>query len=116
MEEVLIIRMSKDEFESMLKKTLDERLQKINPPKKEKDDKIDKFYKVNDICDIFGVSRTTVYQWMKTGKISYKTLGNKKFFTKEDIDNALQRIDFSNFSELSSTLIGRKNGSGGKNS
>lgn len=51
---------------------------------------------VLDICNIFGVSRTTVYKWQKKGLKSYKLPGNgqcdPRRFAREDVMQFADKI------------------------
>lgn len=40
---------------------------------------------VDDVCRMFGVSRTTVYEWRRTGKVNSYQRGRRVFFKKEDL-------------------------------
>lgn len=44
------------------------------------------FLGVQEICKLFGVSRTTVWRLMKTGKVESAKIGRKKFVTRSSIN------------------------------
>ncbi len=45
-----------------------------------------KFYTIEEVRRIFGVSRTTMYIWMDTGKLRYTRIGGRRRFTQEQLD------------------------------
>ena len=46
-------------------------------------------YKVNDLCDLFRVSKPTVYDWCKTGKITPYKIGTRTYFLWADVQKLL---------------------------
>ncbi|MDR0887413.1 MAG: helix-turn-helix domain-containing protein [Candidatus Nomurabacteria bacterium] len=44
------------------------------------------FYKIEDICELFQVSKITVYRWLKAKKITGYKVGRAFLFKKADID------------------------------
>jgi excisionase family DNA binding protein len=36
-----------------------------------------------DVADMFGVSRNTVYEWVKSGEIPYRKLGQQIFIDRD---------------------------------
>lgn len=51
-----------------------------------------KYLKVNDVCDIFGVDRTTIYSWIRNGMPSYK-VGGVRMFVEADVDAWVMKKD-----------------------
>ncbi len=41
------------------------------------------FYTINDVARLFDVTRTTVYDWMNTGKLPYVIIGGRRRVTRE---------------------------------
>ena len=46
-------------------------------------------YKVSDLCTFFHVSKPTIYEWCKTGKISPYKIGSRTYFLYEDVQKLL---------------------------
>jgi excisionase family DNA binding protein len=42
-----------------------------------------KYYTINDLTRLFGVTRTTIYDWMTTGKLPYVIIGARRRVTAE---------------------------------
>ena len=45
-----------------------------------------KYYTVNELADLYGVSRTTIYKWVRKGMPHETTPGGRKRFNVEDIN------------------------------
>ncbi len=69
---------------------------------------LSKFYRVNDLCEMFNVSRNTIYNWMNSGQLPYSKMGNNRFVSEEDLNEALKRIDFTNWQEIPDIVMKRK--------
>jgi excisionase family DNA binding protein len=41
------------------------------------------FYTINDVAQLFGVTRTTVYDWMNSGQLPYVIVGGRRRITRE---------------------------------
>lgn len=48
------------------------------------------FYKIEDICNTFKVSRITVYRWIKAGKMTGYKVGKSFLFKSEDINRLIE--------------------------
>lgn len=40
---------------------------------------------VDDVCRMFGVSRTTVYEWRRSGKVNSYQRGRRVYFKKSEL-------------------------------
>ncbi len=46
--------------------------------------KLDKeFYTINEIRELFGVTRAAVYKWMEAGRLPYVLVGDRRRITRE---------------------------------
>ena len=45
-------------------------------------------YKIKEVCEIFNVSRTTIYEWIKLGRLRPFKVRSRLYFLSDDI-NAL---------------------------
>ena len=48
------------------------------------------FYRIDDICKIFQVSKITVYRWLKAKKLTGYKVGRSYLFKKSDIEKFLE--------------------------
>jgi excisionase family DNA binding protein len=47
-------------------------------------------YKITEICKLFNVSRTTVYEWIKQGKLRRVKIGSRVYFLGDEVKQLLQ--------------------------
>ena len=45
--------------------------------------------KANEVCEYLRISKVTLFNWLKQGKITGYHLGTRLFFKRTDVDNAL---------------------------
>ena len=52
--------------------------------------------KVKEVCELFHVSKPTVYDWLKQGKIKSVKIQSRRYFWSEDIDELIHQnqVDF----------------------
>ena len=43
-----------------------------------------------DVCELYGVTRLTVYRWIKAGKLKGKKAGRKWLFSKKAVMDVLE--------------------------
>jgi excisionase family DNA binding protein len=46
--------------------------------------------KVSEVCLIFKISKPTLYQWMKKGKLSSVKIQSRRFFRSDDVDHLIE--------------------------
>lgn len=46
--------------------------------------------KLTDVCEIFQVSKPTVYEWMKQGKIRSFKIRSRRYILRADIESIIQ--------------------------
>lgn len=47
-------------------------------------------YKITEICELFGVSRTTIHDWVKHGKLRKVKVRSRVYFLAGDIQRLLK--------------------------
>ena len=45
----------------------------------------DKIFNVGEVCKLLGVSRTTVYEWRRSGKVPSHRIGRRVFFKESEL-------------------------------
>lgn len=50
----------------------------------------DDFYKIEDVCKLFRISRITAYRWVKAKKLKGYKVGKAFLFKKTDIDKLIE--------------------------
>ncbi len=48
-------------------------------------------YNVEEIAELFGVNRMTVYRWNKNGLLRLKKIGKRYYAQKKDLETLLDR-------------------------
>lgn len=43
-------------------------------------------YKVKDLCDLFQVSKPTIYEWIREGRLQPFRIGSRVFFRGEEVE------------------------------
>jgi excisionase family DNA binding protein len=46
--------------------------------------------KPNEVCNIFKISKPTLYEWMSQGKLPSVKIKSRRFFRREDIDQLIE--------------------------
>ena len=46
--------------------------------------------KATEICELFQVSKPTVYEWMKQGKLQSVKIRSRRYFLSQDVENLIQ--------------------------
>ncbi len=47
-------------------------------------------YKVNELCSLFNISRTTIYDWVKHGKLRRVKIRSRVYFLGTDVQELLK--------------------------
>jgi excisionase family DNA binding protein len=92
--QVLLLQLSKEDLKAIIRDTFHELLKDIPFRTKQEDQK--DLLKMDEVCDLLKVSRVTVHQWKKTGRIPFHRISNRVFFKKSEVMNSLNKIDLSN--------------------
>ena len=46
--------------------------------------------KAKEICELFQVSKPTVYEWMRQGKLQSVKIRSRRYFLSQDVENLIQ--------------------------
>jgi predicted DNA-binding transcriptional regulator AlpA len=47
-------------------------------------------YKIKDLCRIFSVSKPTIYEWIRLGKLTPRKINRRVFFLEKDLKDLLE--------------------------
>jgi excisionase family DNA binding protein len=47
--------------------------------------------KVKDVCELFHVSKPTVYEWMRTGQLRSVKIDSRRFFLASDLNALIKK-------------------------
>ena len=50
----------------------------------------ERFYSINEITEMFGVTRTAVYDWMNAGKLDFVVVGARRRVLQSHLDAFIQ--------------------------
>ncbi len=93
-------------FAAISKVSMQERLESVNSePKQEQEIK---FFTIKQACKLLNCCRTTIYNWCRQGLISYRKVGRKVLFSKENLENCGSSVSFEN-NKLNLTINGVRN-------
>jgi excisionase family DNA binding protein len=51
--------------------------------------------KATDVCEIFQVSRPTLYEWLKQNKLKSFKIKSRRYFSRADIEDVIRQRDNS---------------------
>ena len=52
-------------------------------------DKKDKVYTITEVCTQFQISKPTLYEWIRAGKIKPVKIGRRVFFNRKEVEGLL---------------------------
>ncbi len=52
--------------------------------------------KANEVCEYLRISKVTLFNWLRQGKITGYHLGTRLFFKRTDVDNSLIKQETKN--------------------
>ncbi|MGN6196895.1 MAG: helix-turn-helix domain-containing protein [Ginsengibacter sp.] len=90
----ILIPMEISEFWKELKSIVEQAVLKHIPQKPPVQLPIEGFptlLKVKEVCELLGVSKPTIYEWMREGKIPSLKLGAHRLFDAADIEAVIQK-------------------------
>lgn len=50
----------------------------------------ERYYTINEVAALFGVTRSAVYDWMNAGKLPYLYIGSRRRITQSGLDAFIQ--------------------------
>ena len=93
--QVLLTSISLDDLKSVIAESLSSELQKFSPAKPPIQD--DQLIKINEVAKILNVSKVTIFSWKKSGKLPFYRISNKIYFKRNEIFEALKKIERKGF-------------------
>jgi excisionase family DNA binding protein len=91
----MLFPMEPVEFWSHLKTIIEEVVDQKNSPISKQtsvqDPPLKKLLKAKEVCELFQVSKPTIYEWLKQGKLKSIKIESRRYFLWEDIEDLIQR-------------------------
>lgn len=84
-----------DDLKSVISESISNELQKFRPQQPDQQD--DQLLKIGDIAKMLHVSNVTVFAWKKAGKIPFHRISRKIYFKKNEVMDALKKIERKGF-------------------
>ncbi|WP_024566706.1 helix-turn-helix domain-containing protein [Elizabethkingia anophelis] len=91
MTELKLVHIPKEELIQEIVKVLDKALEKLNINKEAQQEK--EYYTREETAKLLNVSYPTLFHWNKDGKLKAKKLGKRVYYSKEDVKDALNRLN-----------------------
>ncbi len=91
----MLFPITPSEFWKQIRITIDEvvteklKHQNLSPTKSHLPEKV--LLKVSDVCEIFQVSKPTLYEWLKQNKLKSFKIKSRRYFNRADIDNLINQ-------------------------
>src|SRR5687768_3113214 len=86
-----------EEFWTQIRKIIQEEISRIQPKNAATSSLMETpgltekpLYKINEICMLFNVSKPTIYEWIKHGKLRRVKIRSRVYFLGKDIQMLLQ--------------------------
>jgi len=91
-EQLIFFSLSKDELKEIIKDTIHEEMNL----KKEKE-----LMTFKETCDLLNISASCLNTWKSLGKIPFKKLGKRIYFSRDEINSALEEAgNYKKFQKL----------------
>ena len=85
------------EFWSQIRQIIREEVNKVNTEKHPDSSLLNTpgltqkpLYKINEICSLFNISKPTIYDWVKHGKLRRVKIRSRVYFLGNDVQQLLQ--------------------------
>lgn len=93
--QVILTSISLDDLKIVITESLSSELQKFSPKQPPIQD--DQLIKINEVAKILNVSKVTIFAWKKSGKLPFYRISNKIYFKRNEILEALKKIERKGF-------------------
>lgn len=91
-----------DQFQSLIYESVISGLQKMLPKETVSDDQL---LKIDDVCEIFKVSKTTIHAWKRKGLMPFLRISDKIYFRKTDVLAAMHGVNLAKFNQKQKSHI-----------
>jgi excisionase family DNA binding protein len=93
MNEVMLFPMEPREFWQQLRKMIEEIVEENNASKAARATEVQPLktlLKAKEICELFQVSKPTVYEWMRQGKLQSVKIRSRRYFLLQDVEQLIK--------------------------
>lgn len=92
-EQQILIPVNTEEFWRQMKNVIEDVLmeKKIIAPSYENSNSTPKLLKTKEVCEMFQVSKPTIYDWMRKGQLHSVKIESRRFFLASDIEELISK-------------------------
>ena len=87
----MLFPMEPKEFWRQLKAMLEELVEQKSSSTIKQHSPTDRLLKAKEVCSIFQVSKPTIYEWLKQGKLKSIKIESRMYFLWEDIEELIRK-------------------------
>jgi len=91
----ILISMTVEELQELIKTSVKQCLNEANQKKQEKE-----LLSFKETCEYLGCSRSALNSWKAAGKIPYKRMGKRVFFSKSEVTEAMKESNYAKLQSL----------------
>jgi excisionase family DNA binding protein len=78
-------------LKTIIEEVVDQKNSRISKQSSLQDSPLKKLLKTKEVCELFQVSKPTIYEWLKQGKLKSIKIGSRRYFLWQDIEELIQR-------------------------
>ncbi len=90
-ESIILTNVTVDDLKSIIDERLQAALTTFKPA--EPETKEEELIKIEEVCKLLNVSKVTIHAWKKSGKLPFYRISNKIYFKRNEIVDALRKIE-----------------------
>jgi excisionase family DNA binding protein len=94
--QLLLTSITFDELKTVISESISTELQKFRPST-ELDKSDQELIKIDDVAKMLNVSKVTIFNWKKSGKIPFYRIASQIFFKKSEVLDSLKKIEKRRF-------------------
>ncbi|GAA4824749.1 helix-turn-helix domain-containing protein [Algivirga pacifica] len=84
MKQTMTIEMTPGDLEQLLENAINKALNRARNEKLTQSD--EELLSIREVADYLSVTEVTIHNWKRAGKLKYKKIGNRVFFSKREIE------------------------------
>ena len=78
-------------LKSLIEEVVNQKNDSISKPNSVQNPPLKKLLKVKEVCELFQVSKPTIYDWLKQGKLKSIKIESRRYFLWEHVEELIQR-------------------------
>lgn len=90
MNNIILTTLSNEELIELISSSLKSVLENTNQNPPTPDEQL---IKIDEVCELFKVSKPTIFEWKKAGKLPFYRIGRRVYFKKNEIMDCMKSIN-----------------------